>query len=371
MSEGTKIQWADDTANFWRGCTKVSPGCAHCYAEKNIGVKMGGIEWGKGKPRVKSMTAFAEVRRWNKKSIVCEVCGTARSGIFMSMKEGCVNPECASRGTAGRFHRRRVFSLSLGDWLDEEVPIEWWMEMMQTILDCPNLDFLLLTKRPENWVVRVDAAFRLMSNNGAPDEQDALWGWLLKWREGAAPENVWLGVSVENQAMADLRIPQLLQIPAKVRFLSCEPLLGPVDLSGYLSLLDRKEVGLEHDPLAATLLQNAIYEDRASAPRMISWVIVGGESGPKARECATNWIRQIVAECQRGPGDVACFVKQLGASPFEQSITKNSSGMDAAISSRALQFKDKKGGDICEWPADLRVREFPGIQEEKTEGTEK
>lgn len=139
--------------------------------------------------------------------------------------------------------------------------------------------------------------------------------------------NVWLGVSVENQEAADERIPLLLQTPAAVRFLSCEPLLERVDLN--------RVPRLSH-PCAPSL-----------NGRGIGWVIVGGESGPGARPCELAWIRSIVDQC-RAAG-VPAFVKQLGATPIRQTEDDQLWHIE----------RDRKGGDMNEWPPDLRVREFP------------
>jgi len=136
--------------------------------------------------------------------------------------------------------------------------------------------------------------------------------------------NVWLAVSVENQATADERIPILQQTPAAVRFLSVEPLLGYVDLHAYLSGILRQD-------------------------GKIGWVIVGGESGPEARECSVDWIRTVVAHC-RG-ANVPVFVKQLGSNP--------DFGFNELQVRRANPIFDRHGGDPAEWPEDLRIREFP------------
>lgn len=151
---------------------------------------------------------------------------------------------------------------------------------------------------------------------------------------------VWVGTSVENQA-AEERIPHLLRCPAAIRFLSCEPLLGPLDLFDWLEDHDFDP----DDPLD--------YEEREALgdPPTIDWVICGGESGPRARPCDPAWIRSIVGQCTAS--DTACFVKQLGSYLF--------SGWhgDPARPTR-IKLRDPKGGDPSEWPEDLRVRQWPG-----------
>lgn len=302
MSAGTKIQWADDTWNPWRGCRKVSAGCDN-------------------KERVRAGEGtLAAPYSWNKKPWVCNQCGQTftQKGILFSHAE--IN---AVHCCDGGFHRRRAFSLSLGDIFDDEVPIEWLGDALKTIHDCPNLDFLLLTKRPELWQPRMRGVDLHAQQQSAADMATA-------WLDGRPPENIWLGVSVENQDN-DWRIPELLKIPAKVRFLSCEPLLGAIDLN--------REIGAYEPGNSSALRINWLDK--------IDWVIIGGESGKNARPCNTEWIRSIVQQCRTA--GVACFVKQLGAKPWMFDEEKH----------ELEPLRDKKGGDMSEWPEDLRVREFP------------
>lgn len=291
MGAESKIEWCDATINFWWGCTKVSPGCANCYAE-GISKRFGDDIWGKGKPRKKIASASAEAYKLNRKA--------AKSGI-----------------------RLRVFGSSMGDWLDPEVPVDWLAEMLETIRQTPHLDWLLLTKRISYEWMRFYALAHYLS---VVDETDDLLRWVRDWVNGAPPENVWVGVSVENQESADSRIPWLLRLPAAVRFLSSEPLLAEVN------------VGLDNDNYAP-------WSDRAK----IDWIIVGGESGPCARACKVWWIRDLIKQAKCA--DVPVFVKQLGARPL---ISDSEKG---AVYPWSL--KDKKGGDWNEWDQDLRIREFP------------
>jgi protein gp37 len=148
-------------------------------------------------------------------------------------------------------------------------------------------------------------------------------------RMPAPPPHVWLGVSVEDQRAADERIPLLLETPAALRFLSVEPVLGPIYLAGALSVFDRH--GEPSGPRC--------NDDGTDA---IGWIIVGGESGPGARPCDVAWIRSVVEQCRDAA--VPCFVKQLGARPG------------------SVRLVDRKGGDMSEWPADIRVRQFPEVR---------
>jgi len=298
MSDSTKIEWAHATWNPWEGCTKVSPGCAHCYAEARNLRFAGGANWGKGAPRRRTAKAnWSKPLRWN--------------------TEVEAHPD----------YRHRVFP-SLCDWLDAEVPIEWLADFMGLINKTPNLDWLLLTKRPENFQPRMRAAAEwVRANANIGDLQWFIKLWSGELAGSPPPHNVWIGTSVEDQKRADERIPELLKIPARVRFLSVEPLLGPVDLG-----FDRNVPKGEH---------------------MLDWIICGGESGPKARPCNIEWIRSIVEQCKSA--SVPCFVKQLGGNLSDADL-------DDCSKSSGKSMAHKKGGDPAEWPSDLRVREFPEVR---------
>lgn len=299
MGKDSKIQWTDHTFNHVRGCTKVSPGCAHCYAEKlshrNPAV-LG--EWGPGKPRVRAGAAmWREPVKWNKDApwfAECPKCGWRGALPTICPAAGC-NAFGSEMGSA----RPRVFCASLADWLDDadvRMPDgridRGGLETLADLLDlwrrCENLDILALTKRIENWRPRLEQVFEFI--NRGPLSGAATWAWLADWLDGRAAPNVWLGVSAENQEYWDKRVPVLLSIPAARRFVSVEPMLGPINM----------ESGLEQfhtlDPMM----------NRNPAP--IHWVIFGGESGPRARPCNVDWIRDGVRQCKEA--GVATFVKQ-------------------------------------------------------------
>lgn len=268
MAENSKIEWCDHTFNPWTGCAKVSPGCANCYAE-GWAKRSGHVQWGPGKPRRR--TSAAEWRkpvRWN----------TAENSKLVGHAEFVEN------------RRPRVFCASLADWLDDEVPIEWLADLLLLIHQTPNLDWLLLTKRPQNFDRRVRAPTDLFLSLGAVGEYSqagkAYADWLADWMKGRPPENVWIGTTVEDQQRADERIPVLLSIPARVRFLSCEPLLGPVDV----------RFGFAH----------LVHPDRPT----IHWVIAGGESGPGARPMHPEWARGLRDQC--AAAGVPFLFKQWG-----------------------------------------------------------
>jgi protein gp37 len=311
--EHSKIQWTDHTFNPWIGCTKVSPGCAHCYAENEtfarVERKNGRELWGKGKARHRTHPAnWKQPLKWNAKAERRmhwgpEPCSAIHTG-----------PACKPQP--------RVFCASMADVLDAEVPIEWRADLLKLIHDTPNLDWLLLTKRPQNFYGQVTEAWHHLFTEGHLDAAMMLDAWLGLTTRKMPPKNVWLGTSVEDQPRANERIPELLRIPARIRFLSIEPMLGLVQFC--------KPRG----------------ENQG-----IHWAIFGGESGPGARPCNIEWIRDGVKQC-RAAG-VAPFVKQLGANPVWSGWT------EADHNRFRIAHKKGGGGDMSEWPEDLRIREFP------------
>lgn len=239
------------------------------------------------------------------------------------------------------------------DWLDDAVPIEWLADLLKLIHDTPNLDWLLLTKRPENWHIRMAQCLdEIGKREGFPrDGSPGPFGdAMVEWLQGTAfPKNIWIGASVENQKVADERIPELLKIPAAVRFLSVEPMLGPIEFPDHL--------GWERCRCGARGLADCF----CVPIRNLHWIIFGGESGPNTRPCNVEWIRDGVRQC-RAAG-VATFVKQLGAN-----ITRRwcrDCADDGPICPNdglpCLGLRNRKGGDMSEWPEDLRVREFPEV----------
>lgn len=270
----TKIAWTDRTWNPTRGCSLVSPGCTNCYAMK-IAHRFNG----KGQPYegLTRMTEYGHGPVWNGK--IREVADDALTAPSSWKKPA------------------RIFVNSMSDLFHEGVRDDFIADVFDVMIHSPQHTFQVLTKRPHRMREWMGANFPL------------------------PPFNVWLGVSVENRATADERIPILMETPAAVRFLSVEPLLEHVDLC----LLARW-------------------------PRP-DWVIIGGESGPNARPCNVIWIRSILNYCRAA--EVPAFVKQIGARPFAPPCTS------ACATIHGSQPKDRHGGDPAEWPEDLRVREFP------------
>lgn len=259
MAADSKIEWTDHTFNPWIGCTKVSPACDHCYAERSTPSRTLGVAWGPGAPRRRTGESNWELPlRWNKQAE-------------------------AFHAQHGR--RQRVFCASLADVFDNAVDRAWRDDLATLILGTPNLDWLLLTKRIGN----AGAMLGDMFLDGPPD-------------------NIWLGATICNQAEADRDIAKLLRVPARVRFLSMEPLLGPVDLT------DIPISGHGHHEFEPIITGNVLVHkstlDLGDARPAIDWVIVGGESGPNARPMHPEWAADLRDQCQ--DAGVPFLFKQWG-----------------------------------------------------------
>lgn len=265
MAENTKIEWAHHTFNPWIGCTKVGPGCDHCYAEALATARLGAVWGNEGERRRTAPSTWKQPRRWNNRA--------------------------AARGV-----RERVFCASLADVFDNRADPAVRAELFQLIRETPQLDWLLVTKRVGNAAEMAEAT-------------------------GGMPENVWLGATIVNQAEADRDIPKLLATPASVRFLSMEPLLGPVDLTAIKAPPEPPECDLGIDWRFDALSDGGYYwfqssdgyKDGGDGPyreHRIDWVIVGGESGPGARPMHPDWARQLRDQCHAA--DVPFLFKQWG-----------------------------------------------------------
>lgn len=328
MSEKTKIDWCDSTINFVSGCEKISPGCTNCYITSTAPFRVSGRKH--GDDPVIHESAFALACKLNNKPWVCDKCG--HSQIFMINPTGC--EECN-----GKTHRRRIFALSLSDWLWDRIPVPVLARVFDTMRVCDEVDWLLCTKRPEAFFDRMYKVLDYIEDN-------ALFHWFSNWLDldEKAPKHIRIGTTVENQAMADKRVQELLKIPAAVRFLSVEPMLEDINLTltKPVPLYDA-EYGDQHE-----------YAER----KAIDWVIVGGESGSLARPCNISWIRSIKDQC--AAANVACFVKQMGSRPYYR-VRGNPSIMEPNGTSEPvwLKLNHTKGGDPAEWPEDLRVRQWP------------
>lgn len=313
----TGIQWTDATWNPTRGCRRISPGCINCYAEK-VAARF----CGDGLP----YHGLIKLGKWN---------GEAR---FVADK---LNLPLQWRKP------RRIFVDSMSDLFYEGFD-DWQIAAVFGVMARAHWHtFQILTKRPDRalrwckwWAERALShaggggvfAQALPAAQAVKGQSFTVWagpdnpkretmiapGWPLP--------NVWIGASVENQEYADKRIPDLLKIPAAVRFISYEPALGPVNFD-----LRPMRSGCGPEPIKTT---------------GIDWLIVGGESGHDARLFDIAWARSAVAQCSTA--GVPVFVKQMGARPSE--------------SGKPALYRDIKGGDMSEWPEDLRVRDWPAVR---------
>lgn len=318
MAINTKIEWTDATWSPVTGCTKVSPGCKHCYAE----------------------------RLWKRLS--------AKNMPYHGREFTNVqcHPERLNQPLRWR-KPRRVFVNSMSDLFHENIPFEFIASIFAVMSVTTRHTYQVLTKRPERmkeffeWVLG-DAHIYDFS---ADEKISGHWPEHIEWDkcgyDNCGPlfpyENIWIGVSVEDQQTADERIIQLLRCPAAVRWLSIEPMLGPILFRPY-TLTER--------PCFVCSIEDKLDEPRGTQSHPINcgwrhdndkrgsgidWIVVGGESGPKAREMKTRWIDSIVNQCCEN--NVPLFVKQMGS--------YNHKGA---------------GANIDEWPKHLRIREYPTQQ---------
>lgn len=315
MADQTKIEWTDSTFNPWEGCTKVGPGCDRCYAEARNDRFKGG-NWGPGAPRRRtSASNWNQPVKWNRDPFYqCQACGwrgDAKSARIVDA--GDVQYVCCGGCNHSDLKpaRRRVFCASLSDWLDNEVPISWLVDLLDLIRRTPNLDWLLLTKRIGNWESRIEAAAAEI----ASDDPCELRAWLWSWINGNPPTNVWLGATVVNQAEADRDVPKLLAVPARIRFLSVEPMLGAIDLNsdvgGTLWIGGQRGCDGMHHGIGAPGCpreRHHHHDNRCSAG--IDWVIGGFETGKDARAGHPDWARGLRDQCQQA--GVAFLWKQNG-----------------------------------------------------------
>jgi protein gp37 len=249
MAKQSSIEWTKSTWNPWVGCTRISPACDNCYAAEWDRRFHQGRHWGSGAPRKPQGHHADNVRTWNSLAPDTEFAG--RKGFWP------------------------VFVESMGDFFDNEVPAGWRRDAWNVMRNCRNLTFILVTKRIGN----VPAML--------PD------GWGEGW------PHVWLLITVCNQEEADRDVPKLLRTPAHVRGLSLEPLLGPVSLIGR----DPRKDGGRMDFLRG--IDTGVC---ANLPGKLDWIIVGGESGSKARLMPVDWVRQVRDQCEAT--ETAFFFKQ-------------------------------------------------------------
>lgn len=273
MSYHTKIEWCDHTFNPWIGCTKVGPGCDNCYAKADFEDRKHRVVWGAGHPRSRTSIAnWKQPVKWNRQAGVMQKAWE----IGVQMHDGDESA-CIAAGFI-KPKRPKVFCASLADVFDNAVDPQWREDLWKLIRYTPNLDWLLLTKRIGN----------------APEMLPS--GLIDHW------PHVWIGATIVNQEEADRDIPKLLAVPAHKRFLSMEPLLGPVDLSALATECDNEKADCCGSPCKIDALYGSISCPACEGPetlyRGIDWVIVGGESGPNARPMHPDWVRSLRDQCQ-------------------------------------------------------------------------
>ena len=297
MSENTKIEWCDHTFNPWEGCQKVGPGCDNCYAEARNARFGGGVaaNWGPGAPRRRTSHAnWALPVKWNKRAKIMQNAWD----IGVQMHDGD-EAACIAAGFI-KPQRPKVFCDSLADVFDNAVDPVWRDDLFTLIGNTPHLDWLILTKRIGN----AKTMLPWLPGYTGPDGQRTTNVWC----------NVWLGATIVNQEEADRDIPKLLAVPAHKRFLSMEPLLGDVDLSQWLDIIQyedgapwgRRNIGHLHD--------------------MLDWVIVGGESGPGARPMHPDWARGLRNQCEAA--GVPFLFKQWGEWAPHRAVAGGDEGGD-------------------------------------------
>jgi len=285
MSDGSKISWTNTTWNPILGCDRVSPGCDSCYAITQARIRS-------ANPNPKIAAAFA---------------GTVERTEAGLDWTGRVNllPERLTQPLRWR-KPRRIFVNSLADLFHDAVPDDFIAQVFAVMAGCPQHTFQVLTKRHARMraLLSSDAfrgevarqAGRQFENGDAMHDQVAYGAWPLP--------NVWLGVSAEDQKWAEIRVHALLATPAAVRWVSAEPLLGPIDLRNL-----KMGNGALIDALCGDV-KSPSGEIYAACPGSVSWVVAGGESGPKARPAHPAWIRSLRDQCV-GAG-VPFHLKQWG-----------------------------------------------------------
>lgn len=295
----TKVQWCDATWNPVRGCSRVSAGCQNCYAER-IAARFSDFtrDRGEGDEQVAPFNGFARQTvsgpRW-----------TGRVALIRDKLDEPLRMRAGTKdGPRSAVRPKRILVAGMSDLFHEALLNKDISDVLDVMDKARKHNFLVLTKRPERMKKIFSAAYGT---------------------RGPLP-NLWLGVSVEDQATANERIPLLLEMPAEVRWVSYEPALGSVDFGRWL-----------HAPFT---------EGFCDVGGRLDWIVAGGESGPGARPCDLAWIRSSVEQCKAA--GVPAFVKQLGSNP-----RSDTEGFLLSYT------RDRSGSDPSEWPEDLRVREFP------------
>lgn len=290
MGDKTTIPWTDATWNPVTGCTPVSAGCENCYARRMV-------------------KRFPHIHGTFDATLPGQL--IPRRGNFL-FSEIQFHPSRIDQPLRWK-KPRRIFVCSMGDLFHEDVKEEWIIDVWRIMESARRHTFMLLTKRPARLKQFIDAG--------------------MKHCGRATTDNIWLGVTCENQEMADLRIPLLLQTPAAVRFVSVEPMLGPVVLDGDCYSWRGWLRGWHCEAEARQDSRGELYPEPIQVENeRINWVIAGCESGPGRRETKIEWLRDICCQCISA--GVPVFIKQVS---INGRVSKNP----------------------MEWPEDIRIREFP------------
>lgn len=344
----TNIEWADRVWNPVTGCTKVSQGCKNCYAEK-----VADRFWKTQYPPVSIGPADSPH-------------SGARPRRFTDVQTH------ADRLLEPLKWRKpvRIFVNSMSDLFHEDVPFEFIDQVFAVTQIALEHTFLVLTKRParmRDYMVRLAEGTRERGYELWPRQIDAQMRWLTDeigadkmqllcerpdFSNGWPFPNIHLGVSVENQQTADERIPLLLQTPAAIRWVSYEPALGPADFRRWLS--SPTPTGSTHE--RADGIECNDLDGRPIGG--LDWIVVGGESGPGARRFDLAWARSTIQQCR--DAGVPVFVKQVGSVPLDSALPVRNFA-DALVAVGGT-LRDRKGGDMSEWPPDLRVRQLPEVR---------
>lgn len=319
MADQSKIAWTDATWNPVTGCSHVSEGCRNCYAER---------EW----PRLTRLLQAYSGRSFE--NVAC-------------------HPERLNQPIRWK-HPRKIFVNSMSDLFHPDVPEGFIDRVFAIMALCPQHTFQILTKRPE----RMNRYMRHIEDKELDRilfREDMVMctpEWPVNaFTDGPIPDfsNIWLGVSVEDQKSAEERIPVLLETPAAVRWVSVEPMIGPVTFRWAKWQSVFKET-----------IEGLLVRNHLDGLRRLDWIVVGGESGQSARPMEAEWVRKIVHECREAK--VPLFVKQLGArfSDEKNGIAGASLNIpQEAIDLLGRRLKHRSGSDMEEWPEELKVREYP------------
>lgn len=260
VTRNTKIDWCDTVWNPIVGCSKISEGCKNCYAERFAK---------RNAKNPKTASKYAPVVKWD-------------GSVFFDEK--------ALEAPLHWRKPRRVFVNSMGDLFHDNVPFEWFHEVWDIIKRCPHHVFYILTKRPENMVGRIEKVCSMERLGYAK----GFWS------------HVWLGVSVEDQKTADQRIPELLKIPGFKKFVSVEPMLGAIQLDDLVK--DKSEFSEDH--YSCLECDVDVEDDNDFHGETIKWVVCGGETGPGARLCNIQWVRDLRDQCSAA--GVPFYFKGIG-----------------------------------------------------------